>query len=316
MNQANITPKIIQPEEKHTKNKYYYMSGYHIEHFSAVIEPHLQYLQDRMTELTNKLVTETKILECQNRRLKRQLVINTASNNPMLAGELIGLPNCHRVEAVGNTAKIYQCKEKRAIFTTTNETECEIQPITRDHETISRDGWTLIPYHPCLWKNNVVNFNGVLMHWNKTDWNPITSYIDITTGPLLNEFGFEVDNLDQWIPKEHSVISEFAKNQLESLTDILGEMNSNTVNYGNKDFKQQTEQKENLSWLQKLKNIIKTTLIIITISMGIAAIIILVITYKTEIRTNFNRLPWVNNPIYTNRHNIPMEERPRTETVV
>ena len=67
LSQANIAPKIIQPKEKHTKNKYYYTSGYHIEHFAAVIKPHPQYLQDRMTELTNKLVTETKILECSKK---------------------------------------------------------------------------------------------------------------------------------------------------------------------------------------------------------------------------------------------------------
>ena len=45
-------------------------------------------------------------------------------------------------------------------------------------------------------------------------------------GHMLKNSDFEIDNLDQWITKEHPIVNDLVRHQLEAVIDLITQSNN------------------------------------------------------------------------------------------
>lgn len=194
-------------------------------HLTTPLGEHLQYIGDTMLERINGLRSETRILECEIRALRRNQVVNAAQLDGILAAEQMGLPRCHLVEGYGDMATVWRCRETKELFLPRNGS-CGIEPAT-GRMTLAKNGWTLIPYKECTWRQGLANFNGAFHLWNSTaaNWSKIEPNLDVAHGPLMKRLDIDVDNWDQWVEKNHPSIDDTSRRQLDQLLSMMAENN-------------------------------------------------------------------------------------------
>ncbi|KZS03399.1 Uncharacterized protein APZ42_033845 [Daphnia magna] len=122
------------------------------------IPANIQYIRDQLTDHENELARLIQILQCDSRKAKHERAIASAQYNGWLAASQLNLPQCTKLQALGRTAVVIQCKKLNVTFDTV-VTSCGPQPKFQNF-TINLDGWELVKFSPCYWTNGFVNFNG------------------------------------------------------------------------------------------------------------------------------------------------------------
>ena len=98
------------------------------EEFNYTLLPLHEQFKERMeTDHENKLAQEIRQVYCEVSNLKRNQVINLAQTNDLLAAATLNLPECSRLQGLGQTLLLQQCQKKR-VNVTAVETKCGFQP--------------------------------------------------------------------------------------------------------------------------------------------------------------------------------------------
>ena len=163
---------------------------------SAVIEldkaGHLQFVREVIRERGNALAAEIEALECQLVQHKHLLTLSAAQYDGCLAATHMGLPVCQKIAAVGQIAKVKQCKAQTINITMEN-TPCGPQP-RWNNWTIAATGWELTPSTNCYWRDNLVNINGKPHEYRDGTWQELTGKITLGTLKLVHAFKENIDN--------------------------------------------------------------------------------------------------------------------------
>ena len=250
------------------------------------LEPHFQYIENKLINIINKISQETRELKCQNRLLKRNQITSAAQLDGILAGELMGLPKCHYLKGTGNSVRVWKCKEEKTEFKP-RMTNCGVIPVATNNEiTINHNGWTTIKLEKiniepeCYWKNNIVNFNSKTYLFNETDWQLVKSSLDVHMGPMLKNSDFEIDNMDQWVSKEHPMVSDLVKHQMEAVLELITQTSNEfegPLFSNNKGTDTSSKTRKPVLWVKSIKNFFQNLSYVVTtlITLGIPLAIIL-----------------------------------------
>ena len=163
---------------------------------SAVIEldsaGHLQFVREVIREREDQLSAEVEALECQLVQHRHLLTLSTAPYDGWLAATHLGLPTCQKITAVGQFAKVKQCKAQ-TINITMETTPCGPQP-RWNNWTIVATGWELTPSTKCYWRDNLVNINGIPHEYRDGVWQELTGKITLSTLKLVHSVKENIDN--------------------------------------------------------------------------------------------------------------------------
>ena len=78
-------------------------------------------------EQKNKLAGEIRQVYCQVSAIERNQAIILAQGNGLLAAAALKMPICSRLQGLGETLLLQQCREQRTNITAI-ETKCSFQP--------------------------------------------------------------------------------------------------------------------------------------------------------------------------------------------
>ncbi|KAI9560471.1 hypothetical protein GHT06_014495 [Daphnia sinensis] len=132
---------------------------------------HHQYTSGSLIDISNQLNDEIRNVYCESLKTKQFLAMSMAQSSPMLAGIILGLPTCQRVQADGQTMLLQQCK-KLTVNVKAQKTKCGWEPKFHQY-TIGKDGFTRTRFRPCTWSNGLANLNGQPHEYFNGTWNPI-----------------------------------------------------------------------------------------------------------------------------------------------
>jgi hypothetical protein len=189
---------------------------------------HSQFIEGLETEHENLLAQEIRQLYCQLSTIKRNQAVTLAQTNGILAALTLKLPTCSRLQGIGQSLLLQECKTRRANITAV-ETNCGFQPFYAykdENYTIGMDGWSLHPYSNCFWKTHLVNLNGRTYSWehNATvgDWTEQKPNIHTPNLNLIAEFS-ELPLKDyDFMVKNHPAHEVADLEQLNVLNDLMG----------------------------------------------------------------------------------------------
>ncbi|XP_032799333.1 uncharacterized protein LOC116936287 [Daphnia magna] len=148
-----------------------------------------QYIQDRAIDRDNQLARLLQTIKCDVRKAKNERAIITAQYNDWLTALLLKLPRCAKLQAFGQTAVVIQCKAVNATFETVIM-PCGPQPKFNNY-TIYLDGWELVKFSPCYWKNGFVNFNDKPYAFRNNTWTRLDPNIVLPECTLAHSFRYE-----------------------------------------------------------------------------------------------------------------------------
>ncbi len=149
----------------------------------------------------NELIRVIQSVQCEQRRIKHAQAVSTAQYNGWLTASHLGLRECIKLAAAGNTVSAIQCTPITVNFTT-EITICGAQPRFRNF-TISRAGWELTTFTPCYWTTGTVNFNDRLHLYRNHTWELVETSIVVPKRDLADAFRYTKKN-----PILHSKISK------------------------------------------------------------------------------------------------------------
>ena len=153
---------------------------------------HSQHMRDFAVEMTNSVAKEVCELQCKVREKTHRNAISTAQYNGWLAAAYLDLPQCNKLQPVGNDLAVLQCIPSNITFTT-EVTRCGPQPRYKN-QTISVEGWELMDFTECYWHFIFVNFNGHCHTYRNGTWTTIEPSIIVQGDKLINQLPLEVDN--------------------------------------------------------------------------------------------------------------------------
>ena len=161
---------------------------------------HLQFIQNRLTDNENKLLSAVRQLQCESRKNKFQRAIRTAASNGWIAAKELGFPKCTRLIPVGETAQMQTCSPQ-TVEVTSLKTTCGPQPLVYENYTVSINGFELTKFSDCYHQGKIVNLNGRPFSFIDNDWKELDQNIVPNEKGIvnINEFAYEADNsLDVW----------------------------------------------------------------------------------------------------------------------
>ena len=161
---------------------------------------HLQFIQNRLTDNENKLLSAVRQLQCESRKNKFQRAIRTAAANGWIAAKELGFPRCTRLIPVGETAQMQTCSPQ-TVEVTSLKTTCGPQPLVYENYTVSINGFELTKFSDCYHQGKIVNLNGRPFSFIDNDWKELDQNIVPNEKGIvnINEFAYEADNsLDVW----------------------------------------------------------------------------------------------------------------------
>jgi hypothetical protein len=167
------------------------------------LQPHLQWLEDRITEMVNTNAQRLQVENCHLLRSKLRDVLLLSKTSPLLASQVMGYQSCSALEMHGKTGILRQCRQKFANFSA-ETTACGPQPIFKDGNlsyTIGKDGISLQPFSPCFWTGQFVNFNRTSFEWHANDWIPL--HMSILPPNLLpfRLFNYTIDDSREFVTR-------------------------------------------------------------------------------------------------------------------
>ena len=130
---------------------------------------HLQFIQNRLTDNENKLLSAVRQLQCESRKNKFQRAIRTAAANGWIAAKELGFPRCTRLIPVGETAQMQTCSPQ-TVEVTSLKTTCGPQPLVYENYTVSINGFELTKFSDCYHQGKIVNLNGRPFSFIDNDW--------------------------------------------------------------------------------------------------------------------------------------------------
>ncbi|XP_045025162.1 uncharacterized protein LOC123469880 [Daphnia magna] len=190
------------------------------------IPANIQYIRDKLTDHENELARLIQILQCDSRKAKHERAIASAKYNGWLAASQLNLPQCTKLQALGRTAVVIQCKELNFTFDTV-VTSCGPQPKFQNF-TINLDGWELVKFSPCYWTNGFVNFNGKPYAFINNTWNPIKANIILPEQSLAHSYRYEDVKFSDYEHRSNPVYSDTMLNHMNIMADIAAAMNEHS----------------------------------------------------------------------------------------
>lgn len=190
------------------------------------IPANIQYIRDQLTDHENELARLIQILQCDSRKAKHERAIAAAQYNGWLAASQLNLPQCTKLQALGRTAVVIQCKELNVTFDTV-VTSCGPQPKFQNF-TINLDGWELVKFSPCYWTNGFVNFNGKPYAFRNNTWNPIEANIILPEQSLAHSFRYEDVKFSDYEHRSNPAYSDTMLNHMNIMADIAAAMNEHS----------------------------------------------------------------------------------------
>jgi hypothetical protein len=189
---------------------------------------HHQYTSGTLVEISNQLNDEIRNVYCESLKTKQFLAMTTAQSSPMLAGIILGLPTCQRVQADGQTMIIQQCK-KTTVKVEAHKTKCGFEPKFNGY-TIGKDGFTRTKFRPCTWSNGLVNLNGKTFEYVNESWTPIKPNIKISSIGLKSHFEEEVDIEAKYLHNLETSFHSKENEQMNMIGELMAVMQHDTIN--------------------------------------------------------------------------------------
>ena len=156
---------------------------------------HLQFIQNRLTDNENKLLSAVRQLQCESRKNKFQRAIRTAASNGWIAAKELGFPKCTRLIPVGETAQMQTCSPQ-TVEVTSLKTTCGPQPLIQENYTVSVNGFKLTRFSEWYHQGKIVNLNGRAFSFVDNDWKELNQNIIPNEKEIvnINEFDYEGAN--------------------------------------------------------------------------------------------------------------------------
>ena len=189
---------------------------------------HHQYTSGSFIEISNQLNDEIRNVYCESLKTKQFLTMTTAQSSPMLAGIILGLPTCQRVQADGQTMIIQQCK-KTTVKVEAEKTKCGFEPKFNGY-TVGKDGFTRTKFRPCTWSNGHVNLNGKTFEYVNESWNPIKPNIKISSIGLKSHFEEEVDIEAKYLHNLETSFHSKENEQMNMISELMAVMQHDAIN--------------------------------------------------------------------------------------
>jgi hypothetical protein len=189
---------------------------------------HHQYNSGTFIEISNILNDEIRNIYCESLLSKQFLAMTMAHSSPMLAGILLGLPLCQRVQADGQTMLIQQCKPEKVTIGA-QKTKCGWEP-KWDEYTIGSDGYTRRPFHPCTWSNGLVNFNGKTYEFTNNTWQYLEPNIKIGSIGLKSHFEETPDVEAQYLRNLETSFHSKEIEQISVISELMAIMKHDEIN--------------------------------------------------------------------------------------
>ncbi|KAK4045670.1 hypothetical protein OUZ56_033453 [Daphnia magna] len=219
----NVTPTLIDCTEKYETDylewKFMEKEIFLSDEPAFIDEAsHHQYTSGSLIDISNQLNDEIRNVYCESLKTKQFLAMSMAQSSPMLAGIILGLPTCQRVQADGQTMLLQQCK-KLTVNVKAQKTKCGWEPKFH-HYTIGKDGFTRTKFRPCTWSNGLANLNGQPHEYFNGTWKPIRPNVKISSIGLKNHFDEEVDIEAKYL---HNLETSFHSKEIEQM-NMIGEL--------------------------------------------------------------------------------------------
>ena len=189
---------------------------------------HRQYEDDLSVDMVNALNDEIRSIYCEAFRTKEFVAITLAQTNPMLAGVVLGLPACQRVQAFGQIMSIQQCKALK-VKIGAEKTRCGWEPKFGEF-SIGKDGYTRVDFRPCLW-GGFANLNGRAYEFaDGKSWKHIPSNVKLANIGLKTHFDESVDNEVQYLKNLETSFHIVEMDQINMIGKLMALMQHEDIN--------------------------------------------------------------------------------------
>ena len=246
------------------------------------ITEHLQFLNSKWTDEENVVVSQVNRIDCRLDRLKVFELLTLSKFSGIQAARALNLMDCQSLEGFGRQAVIRQ-REQATVEFTVETTACGAQPRAGNF-TIDRDGFTLRPFQPCLWKSSLVNFNGDAYVARDGDWVMEKVTRVVKHGVLLSQFKHDVDMsaslLSSAMEREHTY-SYHLLSELAGALDQHGSVELGTVVQAAAESVNKVP--ELLYWWKVFKTILYSALCLV----GLALCVYLVFYFRKPLWLHF-----------------------------
>ena len=183
---------------------------------------HFQFYEDQTTQRLNELARKIDYLDCLQDRGQQERLNLLSLSSPLLAAQSSGYPTCRGLQAYGNIAVLYVCKQQTFDFQPFL-TSCGYEPMsTKRNMSLHHDGLQLRPFSPCYWRNSRVLFGTQLYTVSNQSWVKVVPTHDAVHVHLHTKFNATIDH------GSHFLSLSRERSQL-SLLHMMGEVNEMMV---------------------------------------------------------------------------------------
>jgi len=204
----------------------------------ALMVEHHQFMEAEALKRENLLAVEIQQSYCETLRIKKYTLLHLAAHDGHLAAKTCMLPLCTFLSPVGEFLLVRKCRA----FTTTVEsklTDCGHQPVILNDQSISLDGYTMVPQDPCIWKNGIINLNSVLYDYVNDTWHKIGIDLKLSTLPLIDFFNETLDLEFTYVPKIHPTYEEDDNVDISEIIELLSKLPRGTTFSSDTQFQSQ-----------------------------------------------------------------------------
>ena len=215
----------------------------------------IQFVEDKLTDNTNVLVSHVRNVQCKVRRLQYAQATTTALYNGWLAASQLDLPTCTKLIASGETLLILKCEKKEISFHT-EVTRCGAQ-LRHENQTLSLDGWELVPYSPCYSNLGFTNINGQPYVYKNDTWTQMDREVIKPSAPLTRAFNYIDLVIKPHQRHRNPAYPDAMSSHMNVMADIIAAMNENNnadseSKYRNAPLSQTHHEAQHLSLLDSL----------------------------------------------------------------
>ena len=185
----------------------------------------IQFIEDKLTDNTNVLVSHVRNVQCKVRQLQYAQATSTAQYNGWLAASQLDLPTCTKLIASGETLLILKCEKKEVSFHT-EVTRCGAQ-LRHKNQTLSLDGWELVPYSPCYSNQGFTNINGKPYVYKNETWTARERELIKPSAPLTRAFSYIDLVIKPHQRHRNPAYPDAMSSHMNVMADIIAAINEN-----------------------------------------------------------------------------------------